>query len=316
MSACPLCGSAKTSSVSKRDRLGRRVRTWLCEDCGLVFNAPLPSAKALIEAYIDEARETTRACADDLSRSFRIFDKFERGMVEYWPILRGHRRLLDACAATGEFTFLLRAIGFEVEALDPSPDCAAYCRKILDLDVEVANIADKTYSPGAFDVIRVHHLLVHQRDVVGVLVKMRDWLAEDGLLYLETPNIEAEATSRAKGEIFDFGHAFYFNPASLRAVLGRAGFEEAIETRERHADATAGFFRKSGVRPMTADSANARRVSNAITRNYSGRTLQTLGRLVGELAALATGKKPAVQVGDHRAAANYFAERLKSKLAG
>ena len=124
MSACPLCGSAKTSSVSKRDRFGRRVRTWLCEDCGLVFNAPSASTRALIDAYVDEARDTTASCAEDLSRSFRIFDKFERGMTEYWPILKGRRRLLDASVATGEFTYLLRALGFEVEALDPSPDCA------------------------------------------------------------------------------------------------------------------------------------------------------------------------------------------------
>jgi rubredoxin len=60
MSACPLCGSDKTSSVSSRDRLGRRVRTWLCEDCGLVFNAPQARPKALIEAYVDETRNRHR----------------------------------------------------------------------------------------------------------------------------------------------------------------------------------------------------------------------------------------------------------------
>jgi SAM-dependent methyltransferase len=314
MSACPLCGSAKTSSVSKRDRLGRRVRTWLCEDCGLVFNAPCPSAKELIEAYLDEAGETIRASAEDLSRSVRILAKFERGMTEYWPILRGHRRLLDACVETGEFTFLLRELGFEVEALDPSPDCAAYCRQVLDLDVEVADVADKSYPPGAFDVIRVHHLLVHQRDLINLLGKLRSWLADDGLLYLETPNIEAEAALRAKGDIFDLGHTYYFNPVSLRAVLGHAGFTEAEETRQRHADTTAGFFRKGPIQPLEPDPDNALRVSNAITRNYSGRPLQALGRVVSDLAAKAIERKPAVQVTDQRAAADYYAARLKAKL--
>ena len=162
----------------------------------------------------------------------------------------------------------------------------------------------------------MHHLLVHQKDLAGVLAKLREWLAEDGLLYLETPNIEAEAASRAKGDIFEFGHAFYFNPKTLRAMLGLAGFEEAAETRERHAQTTAGFFRKSAARAVAADPENARRVSNAITRNYSGRVLQTLGRLVGDLAARATERKPSAEPNDQRAVADYYAERLKAKLAG
>jgi SAM-dependent methyltransferase len=314
MSACPLCGSAKTSSVSKRDRLGRRVRTWLCEECGLVFNAPSPSAKALIEAYVEEARETVRASAEDLARSVRILAKFERGMSEYWPILKGHRRLLDVCAETGEFTYLLKALGFEVQALDPSPDCAAYCRQVLDLDVEVADVAEKAYPPASFDVIRVHHLLVHQKDVIGLLAKLRTWLAEDGLLYLETPNIEAEAAVRLKGDIFELGHLYYFNPVSLKATLANAGFEEAAETRERHADTTAGFFRKGPAQPLKPRPDNARRVSAAITRNYSGRPLQNLGRVMGGLAHRAAERKPQIKAADHRAAADYYAGRLKARL--
>src|SRR6478672_7645464 len=104
MSACPLCGSDKTSGVSSRDRKGRRVRTWLCEDCGLVFNSPKARPKALIEAYVAEQDPLdTHSHEPEIARTVRIFAQIEQALPEYWPLLRDRRRVLDACAGSGEF---------------------------------------------------------------------------------------------------------------------------------------------------------------------------------------------------------------------
>ena len=67
--------------------------------------------------------------------------------------------------------------------------------------------------------------------------------SDDGLLYLELPNIEAEAAVRPRGELFDLGHVYNFNPTTMRVALAVAGFSEADETRERSiGTATAGFL--------------------------------------------------------------------------
>lgn len=317
MSACPLCGSDQTSAVSTRDRQGRRLRTWLCESCGLVFNAPCPRPKALLQAYCDEQQKLDPAAPEpEIELTVRIFTRMERAITEYWPLVKEKRRVLDACAGSGEFAFCMRDLGFQIEALEPNPQYVAYCRRTLGLDVHAANFSDKSYKPGSFDFIRIHHLLVHSRDPVAELRKLRDWLADDGLLYVEVPNIEAEASVRARGEVFDVGHAYSFNPATLRAALASAGFEEAEETRERLGDVTAGFFRKGQVRPAKADAVNARRVSDAIMRHYNDALPLTkrLKRVLDGIAVRAARRREMRGLNGHRDAAEHFSQRLREKL--
>lgn len=317
MSACPLCGSVRVSGVSNRDRLGRRVRTWLCEECGLVFNAPQARPKALIDSYIDEQRLGDPAHPEpDIAQTVRIFIRVERAIAEYWPLIKSRHRVLDVCAGSGEFTFVMCRLGFQVEALEPSPDQAVYCHRVLGLEVHAHSFCDKTYPAGAFDLIRIHHLLVHSSDPIAQLRRLREWLSDDGLLYLELPNIEAEAKFRPHGDIFDLGHVCHFNPVTLRAALALTGFEEAEETRERHRDTTAGFFRKAMPRALDVDAGNARRVSDAITRHYA-RPQQIgtrIGRLVDRIATRAAERRDLKGVAGHRDAAEHFAERLRTKL--
>jgi SAM-dependent methyltransferase len=318
MSGCPLCGSDKTSAVSSRDRRGRRVRTWLCEDCGLVFNSPQARPRALLEAYVEEQDRLDAASQHpEIASTVRIFARMEQAIAEYWPLLRDRRRVLDACAGSGEFTYVMRSLGFEVEALEPNPDYAVYCHRVLGLDVHAHAVFDRSYAPASFDLIRVHHLLVHSSDPIAQLRRLREWLADDGLLYLELPNIEAEAAERPRGDIFDVGHIYSFNPATLRAALAVAGFTEAQETEERHRDTTAGFFRKAAPNPQRrADAANAKRVSDAITRHYNeAHPIRTsIGRFVGGLSARAAERRDLKGLVDPRQAAEHFAGRLKAKL--
>jgi SAM-dependent methyltransferase len=316
MSACPLCGSDKTSAVSSRDRLGRRVRTWLCEDCGLVFNAPQARPKALVEAYIDETHERQDGPEPSVARLGRIFARMERAVAEYWPLLKDRRRVLDACAGSGVFAYVMRTLGFQVEVLEPDPDSAVFCHRVLGVKAHAFNVCDQSYPAGSFDFIRVHHILVHAPDPVALLRSMRDWLADDGLLYLELPNIEVEAALRPRGTIFDLGHPFDFNPATLRAALAQAGFAEVEETRSRHADATAGFFRKAEPDPdARADASNARRVSDAITAHYGrAKPSTSISRFVEGLSTRAAERREQKGLTSHRQAAEHFTSLLRARL--
>src|SRR5436189_6454975 len=130
MSACPVCGSDKTSAVSSRDRKGRRVRTWLCEDCGLVFNSPMARPKALIDAYVEEQQHLdAESRRPEIASTVRILARMERAIPEFWPLIRDRRRVLDACAGSGEFAYVMSSLGFQVEALEPNPDYAVYCHR-------------------------------------------------------------------------------------------------------------------------------------------------------------------------------------------
>jgi 2-polyprenyl-3-methyl-5-hydroxy-6-metoxy-1,4-benzoquinol methylase len=237
-------------------------------------------------------------------------------VAEYWPLLKDRRRVLDACAGSGVFAYVMGQLGFQVEALEPNPDNAVFCHRVLGVEAHTHNVCEQAYAAGSFDFIRVHHILVHAPDPVALLRSMRDWLSDDGLIYLELPNIEVEAALRPRGAIFDLGHPFDFNPATLRAALARAGFVEVDETRTRHREATAGFFRKAEpdllARP---DAANAQRVSDAITTHYSrARPSTSIMRFVEGMASRAAERRELKGLTSHRQAAEHVTARLKQRL--
>ncbi|HET9160745.1 MAG TPA: class I SAM-dependent methyltransferase [Caulobacteraceae bacterium] len=243
--------------------------------------------------------------------------RMEQEIAEYWPLIGHRRRLLDVCAGTGEFAFLAKHLGLDVEVLEPNPDYAIHCNRILGLDVQTHTFWDTDYPAGSFDIIRIHHLLVHARDPLGQLRRLQDWLKDDGLLYIELPNLEADAAARSRGALFDAGHVMNFNPATLRSALGVAGFTEAEQTTERHKGTTAGFFRKSNpgdrVRYVAG---NAQRVSDAITKHYArAKPHASLGRLVEAIASRAAERRELKAVSGHRDAAEQTVERLKAKLS-
>ncbi|CAN5251789.1 hypothetical protein BH11PSE2_BH11PSE2_04270 [soil metagenome] len=316
MSGCPLCGSDKTSGVSNRDRRGRAVRTHLCEACGMVFNSPMASQQVLLKAYAEDFRRLAPPGAEpDLSHIVRVFARLDRALPGYWPLIKGRSRILDACAGSGEFVYVMKNLGYSVTALEPVPEAAAYCRKTLGLQVETINVADKIFPANTFDLIRLFHLLVHIKEPAGLLRRMREWLRDDGLLYIELPNIEAEAEHKPKGQIFDIGHAHAFNPVTLRLLLRGAGFEEIPETVERHSGTTAGFFRKAEPRPIAPDPENAKRVSDAITRHYAGKPITAkIGRLVEGLAERAADLREHRAHANAHSAAEHFTARIRSRV--
>ena len=101
---------------------------------------------------------------------------------------------------------------------------------------------------------------------------VRDWLATEGVLYVEVPNIEEDCRIKSRGNLFHYGHIWNFNPWTFRAVAGLAGLEELDATRERSAGTTSVVFRSGSVRAAAdfVNPENAARVRDLIARHYAG----------------------------------------------
>ncbi len=115
-------------------------------------------------------------------------------------------------------------------------------------------------------------MLEHLNDPVKYLAMIRDWLATEGVLYVEVPNIEEDCRVKSRGNLFHYGHIWNFNPWTLRAVAGLAGLEELDATGERSAGTTGVVFRSGPVRAAAdfVNAENAARVRNMIARHYAG----------------------------------------------
>ena len=317
---CPLCGGTERPVVSTRDRHGNALTTVICMACGVVTNDPIPSDEELAAFYRQDYRTEYKGSAEPRMR--QIWRNF-RGTTEHMSTFRGYyegrKRCLDLGSGSGEFMYLAGHVGIDCLGIEPNEGYSAYCRDKLGLNVMSQTLEESEFADESFDLIRLSHVMEHMRDPVRSLKVLKRWLADDGILYIEVPNIDRDATHKMRGKIFHFGHIFNFSPWTMRMTALLAGLEEDAESARRNSGRTAGFFRKALISSSPQDIINrpkAQHTYNALLDHQKravpapddgsaiGRAYSTLQTRLGEILAARKYDKP----GD---IAEYFAARLQ-----
>ncbi len=294
----PLDSTGRYEVVSKTDRRGRPLRTVICMDTGLVRNDPVPDDAELAQFYAEDYRVSYKGARKPRRRQIlRNFRRAAAYVRSYRDLLEGTSRVLDVGAGSGEFAFLMTWLGKTVTGIEPNVDYAAYCRDELGLDVRTSHLAPDLFRPGQFDLIRMNHVLEHLNNPVRYLGEIANWLAPDGLLYVEVPNIEADCRSKSRGRMFHYAHIFNFNPWTLRACAGLAGLTEAPETARKSAGTTGAFFRPDAAAAESTkvkNPQNADHVRTLIRAHYGGafskgKAAKPIRKLAGQIEESLTG---------------------------
>ena len=284
-SECVLCKSDKSKIISERDRRGRPLTTKVCLTCGLLFSSPIPTDEELLHYYTKNYRLEYKGARQPARRNIlRNFRRAAGHLRQYADIWKGSGRVLEIGAGGGEFLFLLSQLGFEVQGIDPDPVYAAFCRNELQINVEAQSLQATLFPPRSFNRIRFHHVLEHLNDPVKSLCIIANWLTDDGLLWIEVPNIEHMAQSKKplRRSHFHLAHIFNFTPYTLRAAAGLAGLTEYPITRTRCRDQTYGFF-QMGSQQSCSEIGNPEH-ANMVLRALEGAHLAS-GRLARQQAA-------------------------------
>ena len=239
---CVLCGGTEWEVVSERDRHGNPLVTVLCGGCGVLRNDPVPSAEALEQFYRKDYRASYKGATEPrLRQVWRNFDRLTGHFRAFADVYARGGDVLDLGSGSGEFSYLAKRQGARVVSVEPNEGYAAYCREKLGLEVQGKTLEDCDFAQQSFDLIRLSHVLEHMRDPVASLERLRGWLRPGGVLYVEVPNIEADACNKVQGRMFHYGHIYNYNPVTLRHVAGLAGLIELPQTAARCAG-TCGVF--------------------------------------------------------------------------
>ena len=107
--------------------------------------------------------------------------------------------------------------------LEPDEHYARHAREALGVPVATGFVQDATFPAGSFDVVTMYHALEHVEDPSAILSRLRGWIAEQGVLLIEVPNVEAVCIAPAHR--FHFAHFYNFNRDTLEALGRKAGFE-------------------------------------------------------------------------------------------
>lgn len=233
--ACPLCGAAAFTTVldDVRDFVFYKPGAFTiarCTSCGLVQTSPRPTPAALAKYYEHAyGRAFARRFQVD-SPIGRMVPAYRVRVLERARPLTSKDRVLDVGCGYGSFLKAARdksscaCVGIDQDPANTSrgadPEHIEY--RVGSFDDVAHNLAD-----ASFNVVAMYHFLEHTRDPIAALAIARRLLVDDGVLVVEVPAWDGWLRAlfgRSWLPLLPPQHLFHFTPATLRAVVERAGF--------------------------------------------------------------------------------------------
>jgi SAM-dependent methyltransferase len=204
-----------------------------CISCGLVQINPQPDATQVLARYSQVFGKEYLSYELENEAAFlelQLLALEDSGFAEIEKPLLSHAgenppRILDIGCATGALLSFLRGRGWHVTGVEISP-CAEYAQKERNIDVRSLPLEENKFSSCGFDVVLASHLIEHLNNPRLFLNEAFRILADDGRIFITTPNIggfQARLTGgRWRSAIFD--HLFLFSKRTLVSMLNDSSF--------------------------------------------------------------------------------------------
>jgi SAM-dependent methyltransferase len=246
-----------------------------CSGCGLVWESPRPTIDEIPKCYPDDyepheggvqGEVTIRPATGvrDVLRGLILseifgYTKFKRD--EWWasvggrvlgqvPALQSRARygrdelcppfveggtLLDIGCGAGGYLSAMKALGWTVMGIDPSPQAARIARENYEVPVKVGTLETSGLSDRTIAVVTMVHAIEHVPDPLAHLRECHRVLQDGGRLVLTTPNMAGLMSRLFKEDWMALEpprHLWLFTPNTLQMCVERAGFRvERLLTR-------------------------------------------------------------------------------------
>lgn len=241
---CNLCGSHDVSILGTQSRSGASLQTVICAQCGLVWSDPFPHdpRQYYEQDYRVEYKNTYAPMPKHILRAGTVaLERYEK----IKPLLSPKRCILDVGTGGGEFAYLLKSLGHDLQGIEPNKGYAEYSIAEYGLNLQLGFIQDASLNEASFDLITIWHVLEHTEDPSAVLQKLHSLLKSDGVLVVEVPNIEA--VCQAPKSTFHEAHLYNFNLATLRKMGEKVGLVAQDHQFSADQGNVTVFFRKATV---------------------------------------------------------------------
>ena len=236
--ACEWCGSDDGLELfTGQDLLMNfpgQFRLVRCQQCGLIRQNPRLAWESLKTYYGEDYNPYQGIIEKEPSRLRRMDRRY--GMWKRIRAIERHQpsgRLLDVGCGTGIFLAEIQRTGrWDLMAVEPSPDAAAYVQRELKIPVVPRRFSEADLPSGGFDVITLWNVLEHLDHPIQDLRRAASLLRKGGWLVLSLPNVESlEAKVLSKYWIgWDLPrHLYLFPQVQLDTILREIG----LETRDK-----------------------------------------------------------------------------------
>ena len=203
-----------------------------CANCGLAFHRFILDEKwnerRFSKWMSQEAIEAFEASIKTPEHAFNTAISYTNHVLQIEKLTRNIRgsqttRLLDFGCGYGGFLAMCSLYGFEAYGVDRSAakrDNNHFSNVFAEIE-DIAHLAP-------FHALTLFEVLEHLDDPNALMIVLRDLLAKDGILVLETPDcsgINNIETRRDYAKIHPLEHINGFTPKTLTSFAKRLGFE-------------------------------------------------------------------------------------------
>ena len=235
MKQCYLCGSAHHSQIADRIRDRDDIAVLKCDDCGLVF---LSSFDHITENFYKESKIHKGKSSLDILEWIKAtrLDDARRVKMLKWVLNR--KNILDFGA--GNCNFLNEASAFVNQAVGIEPEIRVRQQLMKKIKGKLkknpkdhsVTLYENISEIGStkFDIITLFHVLEHLPDPRTILSKLKDLIAVNGSMFIETPNADDALISLYKNKPFMDStywscHLFLYTQETLKELANQSGLQ-------------------------------------------------------------------------------------------
>lgn len=149
---------------------------------------------------------------------------------ELLPRGTGERFALDLGCGSGWLMQKLEKVGWQTEGLEWNENAAQIAREMTGCNVWAGDFRSVDLPKGKFDLIVLNHVIEHINEPKGVLLRVRELLADGGKAVLFYPNPHSSGSIHFKSNWFAWDpprHLIFPSVEALGQFASKAGFSEA-----------------------------------------------------------------------------------------
>ncbi len=224
---CCICNTSQHEVLYKQVGDDTLLR---CKKCGLVYLKNFYEEKDFIgDAQSELDKNNTEkveywSFPELYKKHKNVFDNFFKDRLA--KIIRHnhpHSSMLDIGCGYGFWLNFCQERGFDVLGIDISEMAISWAKHHCKIPVTTSSVENFS-SERTFDVIVMCDVLEHFMEPVKQLKKLRDMLSDDGVLYIQVPNLIGFKLRNGQGYHLPY-HIWQFSLRSMRNILNKSGFE-------------------------------------------------------------------------------------------
>lgn len=233
INVCPVCGCThleRAMTCTDSYASGEQFDLVRCAECGFVFTQDAP-VEAEIGRYYETPdyishTDTRKGAMNAIYHRVRQYMLGSKARLVMNAVRGSGKRVLDIGTGTGYFADAMNGRGWQVEAVEKSPQARAFAKEHFGLDVKPESALNK-FAPGSFDAITLWHVMEHLEHLNETWTRLAELLAPKGALVVAVPNCSSTDAKKygADWAAYDVPrHLWHFTPATIARLAEKHGF--------------------------------------------------------------------------------------------